>query len=234
MIKKYFDNLYVNADLVNTANIVKCLKSTGPHKVLLDVGCWDGETTLNWARAASSSKMLGIEIVKSAANKAKKKHISTYVMAADSKKWPITSHTVNCIVSNQVVEHLSNLDHFFSESRRVLAPNGILITSTNNLASWHNIASLLFGWTPFDLTNSSSKYLGIGNPFASHKGESDLRGASWTHKCIYTAKGLSEWAKAYRFQTIEVCGAGYYPFPAQLGRSEPVHSAFITTVMRAI
>ncbi len=98
------------------------------------------------------------------------------------------------------------------------------------MSSWHNIFSLLLGYTPFDLTNSSSKVKGIGNPFAVHKGETDERGSSWTHKCIYTKKWLIDWQKIYNLKTIKTYGAGYYPLPSWVGQYLQKHSAFITIV----
>jgi SAM-dependent methyltransferase len=231
-MKTYFHNLYKDAEKINIENVITSLSSTGPHQSLLDIGCWDGENSLIWAKAAQAKKVYGLEVVKSAAKLAEKKNIKTYSVLVDHDKWPLESKSINCIVSNQVVEHLSNLDHFFSQSSKILTPGGFLISSTNNLASWHNILATLLGWAPFDFSNSSSKALGIGNPLAIHRGAFDKRGASWTHKCIYTAKWFSEWGSLYGFKTVKVLGAGYYPLPAILGRLDTTHAAFMTVVMQ--
>jgi SAM-dependent methyltransferase len=233
-MSRLFQNLYTQADRVNTENLILALKTTGPHKTLLDVGCWDGENTLIWSAAAQSKRVYGIEAIASAAKLATKKNIKTYSVLADKDKWPISTHSLDCIVSNQLVEHLTNLDHYFSESFRVLKPGGFLISSTNNLSSWHNIFATALGWAPFDFTNSSSKSLGIGNPMASLRGLTDVRGSSWTHKCIYTARWLKEWAQLYHFKLLKVYGAGYYPLPGQFGRIDALHSAFITLVMQSV
>ncbi len=228
-----FHHLYKGAEEINTANLIACLKRTGPHKSLLDVGCWDGKNTLIWARAAGAKQLYGLEAVRSASKIANQKHIRTFSARADRDRWPFPPHSFNCVISNQVIEHLSDLDHFFSESSRVLTRGGYLISSTNNLSSWHNIFATLLGWAPFDFSNSSSKAQGIGNPLAVHRGEHDPRGSTWTHKCIYTTRWLSEWGRLYHLELKYVYGAGYYPFPAWLGRLEPTHAAFITLAMQS-
>jgi hypothetical protein len=106
------------------------------------------------------------------------------------------------------------------------------VTSTNNLSSWHNIASLLLGWAPFDLSNSSHRALGIGNPFAIHKGEAAANGASWCHKCVYTSRWLEDWFGLYGFSHVRTYGAGYYPLPAATGMLLKRHCAFITLMSR--
>ena len=230
MFKKYLHNLYKEAEDLNTANVMEALKSTGPHEILLDVGCWDGVASQDWISSSQAKTVYGIEPIKFAAEKAEEKGIKTFVIEAERDKWPLKDNSVDCVVSNQVVEHLSNLDHFFSEAERVLKPGGYLITSTNNLSSLHNIFSIILGYAPFDLTNSSSKKIGIGNPFAIHKGESDPRGSSWTHKCVYTPRWLKDWQEAYNLKFKGYLGSGFYPLPASLGKIFKGHSAFITTI----
>ena len=222
--------MYVDAYRLNNQNVEDAIALTGPHKTLLDIGCWDGVETVKYGKAAKAKKLYGIEIIKSAADKAKKLGIESYPIAADKDPWPFADNSIDCIVSNQVVEHLSNLDHFFSEAYRVLAPGGVFINSTNNLSSWHNIAATILGFAPFDLTNSSAKVLGIGNPFAVHSGQSVDKGFSWTHKCIYTAKWFNDWQALYGFVPSKVLGAGYYPLPSVVGKIFTRHSAFFTSI----
>jgi len=231
-MKKYLTNLYRDAEFVNSENIKKALKDYGPFETLLDVGCWEGTETLEWAKAGSSKSIIGIEIVEKAAKKAQEKGVKTYAFKADKDKWPIKDNSVDCIVTNQVIEHLSDLDHYFSESYRVLKKGGYIITSTNNLSSFHNIFSLFLGWAPFDLTNSSIKKLGIGNPLSINKQMATGRGSSWLHKTIYTLKWLKDWQKLYNLDYINDYGAGLYPFPASFGKYLKLYSAFFTIVCK--
>jgi SAM-dependent methyltransferase len=133
------------------------------------------------------------------------------------------------VVSNQVIEHLSDTDRFVSELWRVLRPGGVAVTSTENLASWHNVAALTLGWQPFSLTNVSSTRLGIGNPLAIHRG-ADANLKSWEHLRVFAARGLRELFEAHGFKEIALLGAGYYPLPSGAARFDPRHAAFLTVV----
>ena len=81
---------------------------------------------------------------------------------------PYDDESFDVVCSNQVIEHLARTDNFVSEILRVLRPGGYAVTSTENLASWHNIAALALGWQPFSLSNVS-KVLGLGNPLAIYR-----------------------------------------------------------------
>ena len=229
-LKKLLSQAYSSAYDLNIRNIETALKLTGPHNSLMDVGCWDGKWTRHWAKITGAKKVFGIEPVKSAAMQSRSRGVTTYIMPADKNKWPIPSNSIDCIVSNQVIEHLTDLDRFFAESVRALAPGGIIVTSTNNLSSLHNIASIIMGWAPFDLANSSYHSSSIGNPFSLHNNDEKCGEPTWTHKCVYTAYWLNRWQMSYGLKPVKTFGAGLYPFPAGLGKIFPRYAAFITTV----
>ena len=109
----------------------------------------------------------------------------------------------------------------------MLKPGGRAITSTENLASWHNIAALAFGWQPFSLTNVSSTRLEIGNPLAIHRGENADR-RTWQHVRVFAYRGFREAFEAHDFSVETIVGTGYYPLPHQLGRIDKRHAAFLT------
>lgn len=228
MFKKYLEGLYQEAEAHKKENIKKALKEVRRGGILLDVGCWDGEYTMDWVDAMSADKVFGIEVLPEAIKLAKSKKIRVFKTDLNTEKWPLKNGSVDCVVSNLVIEHLSNVDHFISESYRVLKAGGSSIVSTNNLSSWHNILSLFFGWAPLDLTNSSKKTWSIGNPLALHNKEESYYDDTFTHKCVYTARWLEEWYGLYGFELSSVYGAGYYPLPAFIGNIDKIHSAFIT------
>jgi SAM-dependent methyltransferase len=225
-MKNFLAKMYINAREQNDRYLIGSIKRFGPFKTLLDIGCWDGELTMKYALAASAKEVLGMEVVKEMAEKAEQKGIKCVSLRADQDTWPFEDNSLDCIVSNQVIEHLSYLDHFFSESTRTLKKGGVIITSTNNLSSWHNIFALLFGWAPFDLSNSSSIAAGIGNPLSVHRGEKSGP-PSWTHKCIYTPRWLFEWQQLYGLQKLSHMGAGFYPLTASMGNVFKNHAAFM-------
>lgn len=228
--KKYLIHSYDTAADLNDNNVYLACKSIWPISSILDIGCWDGVKTMKYAENAQATNVYGIELVPEKAKEAWDKWIITFSLIADRDRWPFEDWSLDCVISNQVIEHLSNVDHFISESSRVLKKWGYLITSTNNLSSWHNIFALIMWWAPFDLSNSSTKMSGIGNPLAAHKGEMLQNGASWCHKTIYTTRWLNDWMNIYDFIPIKHFWAGYYPFASKLGFLLKKHSAFITLI----
>ncbi|SRR5258708_11366410 len=226
MFKKILYNFYKITEKSKETELKNSLKEIPKDGILLDIGCWDGVKTMWWAKAAKAKEIWGIEVVPSAAKLAKKKNIKVYIGDIE-KKWPIKNNSVDCVLSNLVIEHLADVDIFISESARVLKYGGYSIVCTNNLSSWHNIISLLFGWTPFDLTNSSKKTWSIGNPFVVHKNEKSIYGKTFLHKCVYTTRWLKEWYQLYGLKLIKTRGAGYYPFPPIFGRLDKRHAAYI-------
>ncbi len=225
-MKKFLAGMYERARLLNDDYVSKSIKVNGEIDSILDVGCWNGELTMYYAQAGNAKKIYGIEVVKEMSDKATEKGIQCYALRADQDIWPFNDNSIDCVVSNQVVEHLSDLDHYFKEAARVLKPGGILVTSTNNLGSWHNIFALLWGWAPFDLTNSSKITAGIGNPLSVHRSEK-VELSTWTHKCIYTPRWLFEWQKLYGLKFSNQMATGFYPFPASWGNIFKNHAAFM-------
>ena len=231
IFKQYLYYLYKNTERKGEKAIETALAKCKKGGVILDLGCWNGEKTLQWANTLKAKKVIGIEKVSEAADKAKKLGIEVY-KADLNRRWPIKSNSIDCVVSNIVIEHMTNVDNFISESYRVLKGGRHSVVSTNNLASWHNIGSLLFGWAPFDLTNSSTKIWGMGNPLAFYKGEPPKLDSTYSHKCIYTAKWLKVWYGLYNFKLVKAYGSGYYPLPSFFGKIDKTHAALITLLFK--
>lgn len=232
MLNKYLTYLYKTTEKQKEKILKHVLGKIPKNGTLLDVGCWDGEKTLWWAKASDAKKIIGLDNVESATKIAKTKGIVAYTCDLDSQKWPIENSSIDCIVSNLVIEHLSNVDHYISESYRILKRGGYLIVSTNNLSSWHNMFSLFFGWAPFDLTNSSPKVWSIGNPLVVHKKVKSVYGPSFLHKCVYTTRWLKEWHELYNFKLESVDGIGYYPLPNFIGNIDKTHASLIILVFK--
>jgi len=234
LIKKYFLFLFNSAFSLNERHIQQFATKYGKGTDWLDLGCDDG----SWTKRITSKKVnwFGLELVEDRVKIAKKNGIYAKVGSLE-KKLPFSDSQFDLVHSNQVIEHLFDLDLFLSEIHRVLKPNGIHIISTENPASWHNIFALLMGWQMFSATNISSKKLGIGNPFAIHggKGFSDTaegRTDAWEHNKLLTPKALSELLSCHGFEVINTVGAGYHPLPSMLGEMNPSHSHFYAIVSR--
>ena len=91
---------------------------------------------------------------------------------------------------------------------------------TENLASWVNIGSLLFGWQPFSTTNING--WSLGNPLIWHKDEKrdfdffdkyQSTGVSGTvgHVRVLAHTGLRDLIKKVGFRDVKVYSRGYLP-----------------------
>lgn len=216
----------------NNENIMRSLRDRAPFTSLLDLGCDDGARTMLWAQAAQARAVHGVEVVSSRARLAEERGVSV-AMCDLGGSFPYDGASFDVVVSNQVIEHLFDTDLFVSEAFRVLKPGGFVVTSTENLASWHNVAALVLGWQPFSLTNVSDKGT-IGNPFGiwADGNGSAPDAVTWQHRRVFAARGLVALHRAHGFQTVHLLGAGYYPLPGRVGSWNPSHAAFITVVGR--
>jgi SAM-dependent methyltransferase len=221
-------SMFERAMALNLANIETVLASAPADGRLLDLGCADGERTRLYAAAARTSDVHGVEVVPDAAEAARGRGIT--VTEADlNRPLPLPDTAFDLVVSNQVLEHLVDTDAFVSEVRRVLKPGGMVVTSTENLASWHNVAALLLGWQPFSLGNVSDRQAGLGNPAAIHRAE-EPGARSWQHMRVFSYRALRELFASHGLRVLTIKGAGYYPLPARVGAIDPRHAAFLTVV----
>jgi SAM-dependent methyltransferase len=224
MIKAYLDDLYTRASEANRQNILSLIEFN-PDGSLLDLGCDDGGWTMLLARRMQSKNVNGVEIVEDRAERARSLGIN--VQIGDLAR-PLTysDNAFDLIHANQVIEHVPDVDLFTSEIYRVLKPGGRVVVSTENASSWHNIFALLMGWQMFSLSNLSERRLGIGNPMALHRGEGNHL-KSWTHKVIFSYRGLKEFFEAHGFKNLRLLGAGYYPLPGVFAALDVRHSHFL-------
>src|SRR3989454_6183450 len=115
---------------------------------LLDVGCWDGSTTIEYAGVAHGARAFGIEVFQGPAAQAARRGVSVAVMDLERDRFPWPDQSMDLVVCNQVFEHLKNVWLPMSEIARVLRVGGHLLFSVPNLASLHNRALLALGSQP--------------------------------------------------------------------------------------
>lgn len=201
----------------------------GPAARVLDLGCWDGGAFLRYAPQA---RLYGVEGHLGAGAAAASRGI-VMVSADLDRRLPYRDGSFDLVTSNQVIEHLADTDTFVAECLRVLRPGGHVAISTENLASWHNVFSLVLGWQAFSLTNVSSRRPGLGNPLANLRAnDGGLEDTGWQHRRIFSYRGLVELFEAHGFEDVGIRAAGYYPLPSRTARLDPRHAAFLTVVGR--
>jgi SAM-dependent methyltransferase len=212
----------------NMGNMARLARSTPPPESMLDLGCDAGGRTEWIAKQVGARTMHGLEIAADRAEIAASRGVRVSVSDL-SQLFPYEDETFDLVVSNQVIEHVVDTDNFVREAYRVLKPGGRAVISTENLASWHNVASLVLGWQPFSLTNISEAAMAVGNPLGVHRGEA---GEARGHLRVFAYRGLRELFGLHGFAVTDVLGAGYYPLPNKFARLDPRHAAFIAVGAR--
>lgn len=176
-----------------------------PTAKVIDLGCGRGEFTLKVKEKTGCSEIGGVDVYGEAIAEAKRKGIN--IKKVDLNEFlPFAENSFDIIVSNQVIEHLFYPVRFMKEIYRILDFGGYAIISTENLASWDNIFSLLLGYTPFSMEFDGGLYK-IGNPLSPH--EKEIVENYPPHVRIFTCKGLIELAKFVGFKVERVIGNGH-------------------------
>ena len=226
-------SLYHNVDHENRKSILDLIEVDTKAKII-DLGCADGEFALKIAKKARTEEIFGAEFLEMPFLQAKARGIKVY-RANLNENLPFENESFDVVHANQVLEHLPETDRFIKEVHRILRPNGYTVISTPNLASLHNIISLVLGKQPFTAHVSNEIILGnsldpkCGMLHAS-KGEVHMR--------IFTSEALKELFKYYGFNVERMIGVGYYPFPgpvaAFLSKCDKNHSVYLTMKARKV
>lgn len=240
MFNNYYQKIWKSAYEQNDQNILSLLEYN-PLASVLDVGCGDGKKTIKFKKKIGSKNIVGVDGVKKRLIAAKKHGVDKVFCVELESKWPIENNSFDVIISNQVIEHLADTDHFIKEVKRILKPNGYVVVSTENLASWHNIFALVLGFQ--DFSHHTIMKCHIGNPFSPHfnektltwskKDNSGVDDTAYPHLKVPTYYSLIKAFEAYDFKFVRGESSGYYPLFGFLSkfisRIDPFHSHFITT-----
>jgi SAM-dependent methyltransferase len=195
-----------------------------PKAGLLDVGCNDGDFTEKIAKKLNTKEIFGIEIDPDKARAASERGIVVEICDA-SKPFPFKDCYFDIVTSNQLIEHVYNLDNFFSEVYRILKKNGEVIISTANLCSWHNIFFMILGMQPPGMHLCKVQ---VGNFLYGTQTHGHLR--------LFSLKALKDIARYHGFKVENIAVNGYYPFPRFISRLlsclDKTHALYVTIKMR--
>lgn len=172
----------------------------------LDIGCNDGEFTLEFAKKIKAKEMYGVDVYEPAIAEARRRDI--IVEKADlNERIPFPSNFFDVVLCNQVAEHLLNPDNLFSEINRVLKMGGMSYISVPNLCALHNRIFVLLGWQPTAIW-PSTKFV-FGNPNRGYK----LSGiVSYRHLTTFSPSAFREMLEFYGLKVKKYSGSGMYPF----------------------
>ena len=169
-----------------------------PNAQLLDLGCKDGVFTKELMLEVGIDKAWGLDMLPF------HQEGVLEILGDLNLPLPINNSLMDIVCASQIIEHISNTDRFLREIHRVLKPNGYLIVSTNNLASWHNIFYLMLGLQP---------------PTCMVSDEMDLiKSDGPGHRRIFTFSALSRLIEFHGFKIEKTVGTSYYPLPTCLAR----------------
>ncbi|MBW4057275.1 MAG: class I SAM-dependent methyltransferase, partial [Proteobacteria bacterium] len=103
-------------------------------KVVLDLGCNCGYGTNLLSQSCNS--IIGVDVSPTAIETAKSKYRRNDLSfkIVDGITLPFETDTFDVVTSFQVIEHLTDYNVYFSEVRRVLKPDGLLLLTTPNAA----------------------------------------------------------------------------------------------------
>ena len=124
---------------------------------LLDIGCGDGEITLQLRDLSGASQVFGVDISAAAVEAANQRQVKATQLNIDETDLPFGDSSFDLVYCGEVLEHLLDPDHLLHEILRVLHPAGHCIITTPNLAAWTERVVLLLGRQPYS-TGVSFKY----------------------------------------------------------------------------
>ena len=135
-------NRLINLDLLDT--YVKQQDFT-----LLDAGCGNGINLVDIILKYPDAKIIGIDNFKPDLDDAKKRFLNKIdFLHSDCLDMKINSRSIDVVLSNQVIEHISKYEKYLSEIKRVLKNEGLLILSTPNFHNPKNTLLKLFFQKP--------------------------------------------------------------------------------------
>lgn len=209
---------------------------------MLDIGCGDGVLTLEFANHIHPREIYGIEYVDETRRMARTRGIKC-VKGDLNSKWNLKSNQFDLILSSQNIEHMHNTRLYLEECFRCLKPGGMIVILTENLSSWVNAGSLIFGWQPFSTTCING--YNLGNPLTWHleikKSKTFLEkyqksGVTGTvgHIRVLAYQGLKEMVEVTGFKKVILKSTGYLPFFGWLSdymcRIDPRHGNFLLAI----
>lgn len=108
---------------------------------ILDVGCGAGEFGRS-LKAARPTEVWGVEVNVSAATVATQ-YLDRVLSEPFSNALPLPTHSFDCIIFNDVLEHLVDPFSALMYARELLCDGGAVVCSIPNVRYWSNIRHLL-------------------------------------------------------------------------------------------
>lgn len=171
----------------------------GSARRLLDIGCGNGDIAGYLGATLDAKELYGVEISVKRAQAARQMGLDVVQMDLGQEALPFDDGFFEAVFCGDVIEHMADTDHLLEEIHRVLAPQGLCVLTTPNLAAWFNRLALLLGWQPFETSVSLQHEVGRPKLLVSTWG---CRG----HLQVFTYRALKELLAAHGLRIVD--GAG--------------------------
>jgi SAM-dependent methyltransferase len=170
---------------------------------VLDIGCGDGELSLELAKATGATVVCA-DISHLAVEACRLRGLEAYQVELGSSLLPFPDAAFGLVHMEEVIEHVVRPDRSMDEVRRVLEPGGHLILSTPNLACLPNRVLVPLGFQPLFTEVSEDRVLGRGLSVFGQGGQ------PVGHLRVYTKRALREFMSFSGFDVIKLRGAAFH------------------------
>lgn len=123
------------------------IQEIGSGKKVLDIGCNDGK--LGEKLLKNNNIVYGCDIVPETLEASRKKGLITKLVDIEKESLPYPKNFFDYIILADVIEHIFDTDRLIRECYKTLKPNGKLILTTPNVASFARRLMLLLGISPY-------------------------------------------------------------------------------------
>ncbi len=196
-VKTFYQTPTQSAEDTSLPKLLSFLRPK-PNGNMLDIGCFDGSKSILFCQVAQCTTVFGVDFLPEQLSIAREHGVETLEADLNSDlPLPFPAQFFDVILCSEVIEHLFSPDDLLDEMARLLKPDGYIILTTPNLASWKNRIALLLGWQPFASEVSTRQR--YGNPLAS-------RGRPSGHLRLFTLRALLEMVKASGLQPTQIGG----------------------------
>jgi SAM-dependent methyltransferase len=175
-----------------------------PGRSLVDLGTKYGTLGAYVAARLGLEDVIGIDRFEDALEIAAGEGVRTILAdLATDLPLPIDASSAAVVTSFGAIEHLPWFDELLLEAHRLLVPNGWLLLSTPNLASYLNRAALLAGYQPRDVEVARRFTPGILPSYRTHATRKPLG-----HPHVATLRAMTELLTMTGFDVVSVHGFG--------------------------
>jgi len=201
----FYENRAVIGSSLKQPRSQVCLKLARTLSVrrALDLGCGDGELSVELAKA-TAARVVCADISSVAVEACRQRGLEAHQVELGNAPLPFPDGAFDLVHMEEVIEHVVRPDQSMTEIRRVLEPGGHLILSTPNLACLPNRVLVPLGFQPLYSEVSEVRVLGRGLSIFGQGGQ------PVGHLRVYTKRALMEFMRLSGFDVIKVRGAAFH------------------------